>query len=83
MGTIKKIQESTLTLEAELQKVMLARGNKEFAFRVIDQAQVPKTRFKPNRKLIVVLATFLGGFLAVMFVFTRHAIGAARAQTQH
>jgi uncharacterized protein involved in exopolysaccharide biosynthesis len=78
---IVTLQESIgRLLEAELQKVMLARGNKEFAFRVIDQAQVPKTRFKPNRKLIVVLATFLGGFLAVMFVFARHSVGAIRAR---
>jgi uncharacterized protein involved in exopolysaccharide biosynthesis len=82
VGTnIVTLQESIgRLLEAELQKVMLARGNEEFAFRVIDQAQIPKTRFKPNRKLIVVLATFLGGFLSVLFVFTRHAVGAARAR---
>jgi len=65
-------------LEAELQKVMLARGNAEFAFRVIDRAQTPKTRFKPNRRLIVVLATFLGGMLSVLFVFTRHAFKVTR-----
>ena len=81
---IVTLQESIgRLLEAELQKVMLARGNEEFAFRVIDRAQVPKTRFKPNRKLIVVLAAFLGGILSVMFVFTRHAIGAARTRAEH
>jgi uncharacterized protein involved in exopolysaccharide biosynthesis len=53
---------------------MLARGNKEFAFRVIDHAQAPKARFKPNRVLIVLLATVLGGMLSMLFVLTRHAI---------
>lgn len=67
-------------LEAELQKLMLAKGNEEFAFRVIDRANVPKTRFWPNRKLIVVLATFLGGMLSVVAVFATHAVRAARAQ---
>jgi uncharacterized protein involved in exopolysaccharide biosynthesis len=67
-------------LEAELQKVMLARGNEEFAFRVIDRAHVPKTRFKPRRRLIVILATFLGGMFAVLFVLANHAVGAARKQ---
>ena len=67
-------------LETELQKVMLARGSEEFAFRVIDRAQVPKIRFKPNRTLIVVLATLLGGMLSVLFVFTSHAVRAARKQ---
>lgn len=61
-------------LEADLQRVMLARGNKEFAFRVIDHAQAPKERFKPNRVLIVLLATVLGGMLSVLFVLARHAI---------
>ena len=67
-------------LEAELQKLMLARGNEEFAFRVIDRANVPKIRYWPNRKLIVVLATFLGGMLSVLFVLGRHAYGAARTR---
>jgi len=67
-------------LETELQKLMLARGNEEFAFRVIDRAQAPKTRFKPNRKLIVILAMFLGGMLSVLFVFASHAVKAARKQ---
>ena len=65
-------------LESELQKVMLARGNEEFAFRVIDKAQVPKIRFKPNRRLIVVMAALFGGMLAVLFVFIDHAVRAAR-----
>lgn len=68
-------------LEAELQKVMLARGNEEFAFRVIDHAQVPKERFSPNRVLIVVLATLLGGMLSVLYVFVRHGVRAARRRT--
>jgi uncharacterized protein involved in exopolysaccharide biosynthesis len=59
---------------------MLAKGNEEFAFRVIDRAHVPKIRFWPNRKLIVVLATFLGGMLAVLFVLGRHAYGEARTR---
>lgn len=65
-------------LETELQKVMLARGNEEYAFRVIDRAQVPKMRFRPNRTLIVVLATLLGGMLSVLVVFSRHAIKVAQ-----
>jgi uncharacterized protein involved in exopolysaccharide biosynthesis len=65
-------------LESELQKVMLAKGNEEFAFRVIDRAQIPKKRFKPNRTLIVIVATFLGGMLSIMFVFTLHAFKVSR-----
>jgi len=65
-------------LESELQKLMLARGNEEFAFRVIDSAAVPKDRVRPNRPLIAVLGTLVGGMLAVFAVFIRHALRSGR-----
>ncbi|MDJ0940761.1 MAG: Wzz/FepE/Etk N-terminal domain-containing protein [Woeseiaceae bacterium] len=65
-------------LEAEMQKLMLARGNTEFAFRVIDSAKPPKLRYKPNRVLIVVVATFLGGLLGVFGVLFRETMVTAR-----
>ena len=61
-------------LETELQKLMLARGNDEFAFRVIDPAEPPKLRVRPNRTLIVIVAGMLGGMLSVFLVFTAGAI---------
>lgn len=77
--TVVTLQQSIGRLmETEMQKLMLARGNDEFAFRVIDSAQAPKTRFKPRRTLIVVLATFLGGVFSVLLVFGLHAFRAVR-----
>jgi uncharacterized protein involved in exopolysaccharide biosynthesis len=61
-------------LETELQKLMLARENKEFAFRVIDRAEVPKWRVWPKRVLTVALATLFGGVLSIYLVFLRDAI---------
>lgn len=55
-------------LESELQKLMLARGNEEFAFRIIDSAEVPRYRVRPNRTLIAMSGTILGGMLGVMMV---------------
>lgn len=55
-------------LEKEMQKLMLARGNEEFSFRVIDRAEVPKVESKPRRTLIVVLATAFGAMLSVFVV---------------
>lgn len=58
-------------LEAELQKLMLARGSEEFAFRVIDSAAVPQEPSKPRRALIAMVGTILGailGLLAVLFL---------------
>lgn len=61
-------------LETELQKLMLARGNEEFAFRVLDPAEVPKNRVRPYRTLIVALAIIAGGMLSLLVIFVRHAV---------
>lgn len=53
-------------LESEIQKLMLARGRIEFSFRVIDPAVPPLRRSYPQRTLIVLAATVLGGFLGVL-----------------
>lgn len=67
-------------LESELQKLMLARGNEEFAFRVIDSASPPKERVRPKRAVIAVVGTMLGGMLALLIVFSRYAL---RSNTSH
>ena len=69
-------------LESELQKLMLARGNQEFAFRVIDAASPPKERVRPKRALIAVLGTILGGVLAVLGVFLLHTLRSEPDQLQ-
>ncbi len=63
-------------LEAELQKLMLARGNQEFAFRVIDSAQPPDRRVRPKRILVVTIGAFVGGLVALLSVFLGHALRA-------
>lgn len=64
-------------LEAEMQKLMLARGNEEFAFKVIDDAVAPKRPDSPKRALIVVVAFFAGAVLSVMILIVRGAIRSA------
>jgi uncharacterized protein involved in exopolysaccharide biosynthesis len=61
-------------LEGEMQKLMLARGNEEFAFKVIDPATPPKQRDAPKRALVALVATLAGGFLGLLAVFLRKAI---------
>ncbi len=55
-------------LDSELQKLMLARGNEEFAVKVLDPAHVPKQRSRPRRAVIAILGTIAGGLLAVVGV---------------
>lgn len=65
-SSIVTLQESVARLlENEMQKMMVARGNAEYAFRVIDHAGVPKWRAKPKRIQIVILATLAGALLAI------------------
>jgi len=61
-------------LEGEMQKLMLARGNEQFAFKVIDRATPPKVRVSPNRKLTTLIAMLAGVFLGLLVVFLRKAV---------
>jgi LPS O-antigen subunit length determinant protein (WzzB/FepE family) len=65
-------------LETELQKVMMARGKGEFAFRVVDSAAAPKWRSSPKRIQVLVLATVLGVILGVVIAFLRNAVRESR-----
>ncbi len=58
-------------LENELEKLMVAKGNVEFAFRIVDRATAPKWRSRPRRTQIVIIAVLLGAALSVGFVFVR------------
>jgi uncharacterized protein involved in exopolysaccharide biosynthesis len=61
-------------LEGEMQKLMLARGNEQFAFKVIDPATPPKVRESPKRAQVSILAALVGCFLGVLLVFLRQAL---------
>ena len=58
-------------LETELQKVMVARGDKQYAFRIVDHADVPKWRSWPKRKVILAVGMLLGGLAGLVAVFVR------------
>ena len=64
-------------LEAEMQKLMLARGNEEFAFKVIDEAVAPKRRASPQRVLVVAVAFFAGAILSDLVLLVRGALRSA------
>jgi uncharacterized protein involved in exopolysaccharide biosynthesis len=60
------LQESVARLlEREMQKMMVARGNPEYSFRVVDRASVPKWRSSPKRVQVVILGTMAGGLVAI------------------
>lgn len=59
-------------LEGEVKSSMLAQGNHEFAFQVIDPAVVPEEWISPRRVLICALGLFAGLLLGSAFVIVRH-----------
>jgi len=59
-------------LETEMQRFMLAKGQIEFAYKVVDRAAPPKLRQWPRRTLVVILAALVGGALATVYLVFRH-----------
>lgn len=57
-------------IETQIKQVMIANGNEQYAFRVIDPARVPEKRSSPKRAAICVLATLLGGLFGCVLAFT-------------
>jgi LPS O-antigen subunit length determinant protein (WzzB/FepE family) len=74
-SSIVSLQQSMArVLEGEMQKLMLARGNEEFAFKIIDSASPPKLRDSPRRSLIAILSAFFGVLVGVLIALSRNAL---------
>ena len=58
-------------VESEMQKMLLARGSDDYAYKVIDPATQPNRRYSPRRSLIVIISTAIGGVLGSLFVLLR------------
>ena len=73
-ATLITLQESIgRLLEAELPKLMLAKGNEEFAFKIVDPAFPPRERERPKRALTAIIGTILGGLLGIFIVLVGHS----------
>jgi uncharacterized protein involved in exopolysaccharide biosynthesis len=73
--TVVPIQQAiSKLLETEMQKLMVARGDKQFAFRVVDPAAVPKWRSWPKRTVLVELGILAGGLAGLVAVFVRESL---------
>jgi uncharacterized protein involved in exopolysaccharide biosynthesis len=59
-------------IEEQTKSLMLTKVSPEYVLKTIDPAQVPETKAKPKRALIVVLGTMLGGILSILIVLIRH-----------
>ncbi|MFQ5625675.1 MAG: Wzz/FepE/Etk N-terminal domain-containing protein [Methyloligellaceae bacterium] len=61
-------------ISQEQKKTMLANTQEEFAFRVLDAAVTPDKKAKPKRALIVILATFVAGFIGILIAFIQEGM---------
>lgn len=61
-------QSISRLLELEMQKVMMAKGTKEYSLRVIDEARSPPKRSRPKRTFVVIIALIVGLFVSFVFV---------------
>lgn len=68
-------------IESEIQTIMVAQAKPEYAFRVIDPARIARERSFPKRKLIVILALFVGGVFGVCIVLGRWILKRPSAHT--
>lgn len=68
-----KFRESLVTiLLRQYETAKLRESQDPVVIQLLSPPTIPEIRSKPERKKIVVLATLLGGFLAVFAAFTRH-----------
>lgn len=79
---VVELRETTSQLlAAEMKKMMFARGNQEYAFRIIDSATVPKRPVWPRPVLLVLLGGVLGASLGFVVTFVRHVMAARSEPT--
>jgi len=73
-----KLQETNISgmqqvfyqlIESETRTVMLANAQDEYVFETVDPAVVPQEKSEPNRALISIAVTMLGGMLGIFTVF--------------
>jgi len=76
---IPQLQQSIgRTLENEMQKFMLAKGNEEFAFKIVDHAIPPKRKAKPQWSIVIFSSIAIGTILSTALLWWRNSRVASR-----
>jgi uncharacterized protein involved in exopolysaccharide biosynthesis len=69
-------------LELELQQLMLARNNKQYSFRIVDTARVPKKPVRPQKVAVVAISLLLGALFGALALFVSGWIRAEAAPSR-
>jgi len=59
-------------IEGKIESLMLANIKQDYILRPIDPPYIPEMRFSPSRSNLVILISFLGGFLSILIVLIRN-----------
>ena len=71
--TISEMREVFYTIiEEQTKNKMLAEASPDYAFVVVSPSMVPEVKSQPQRALICILGTLLGGILSVVLVLVMH-----------
>ncbi|WP_025209009.1 Wzz/FepE/Etk N-terminal domain-containing protein [Hippea sp. KM1] len=77
------IQQKLYSLIAKQEETMvMAKVSEDFAFKVIDPPQIPIKKYKPKRKLIVIVAFIMSLILGIFLVFFVEFIKEAKNRRQ-
>ena len=69
------MQEATnLLLQSKLETQMMAKISTDYILKIIEPPFVPEKKSKPQRALICILGTMVGGVLALLWILIRHYI---------
>lgn len=73
--SITEMREVFFTIiEEQTKNKMVAQASPDYAFIAVSPSMVPQEKSKPNRALICVLGTLLGGVVGVLVVLVRYFI---------
>jgi uncharacterized protein involved in exopolysaccharide biosynthesis len=61
-------------MEGEIKKVMMARGNHEFAFRIVDPAVAPQEKISPRPVLMSAVGALVGILISALFMVRREYV---------
>jgi len=70
---IQSLKYSIATLlESQMQTLMLASSDPDYIFKVIDSPIAPEQKSSPDRALICIIFTLIGGTLSIIFVLAQY-----------
>lgn len=59
-------------IEEQTKSIMLAEVRDEYALKVVDPPVVPEEKISPNRSMICILASIIGGIIGAIYVLCLH-----------